>query len=125
MRFKLNSKKTILIVDDDVELVSLMQELFESEGFKILTAYSGNQAIKVFESNRDLIDIIFSDIRMPDGDGVFLLKKIRQMSNPNPLVVLHSGYSEMTKLQAIELGAVNLIQKPADFKQLLSYLASL
>jgi len=102
----------ILVVDDEPDLCDLVSEEFEFAGCKTLRASSGNQAIKVFEGND--IDAVVSDVRMPDGNGIDLLRNIRSSSNPSALVFLVSGFADISKEKALEAGAAAFIGKPYD-----------
>lgn len=117
--------KSILLVDDDLELVSILKSLLEDDGYNILTAYSGNQALNILKKNIGKIQVVLTDVKMPDGDGITLLKKTRELDPRMPHIILHTGFSEITKQEAIELGAIDLLQKPVEFEFIEKYLASL
>ena len=121
----MNKGKSILLVDDDKDLVEVLQLLLEQDGYHVLTAYSGNEALEVLKKNIDQVRIVFSDVRMPDGDGISLLKNIRKLDPKLPYVLLHTGFSEVSVKEAKELGAVDLIKKPAVYKIIDDYFKSL
>ena len=80
----------ILIVDDEEELVASLKTNFELEGYRVFTAFGGYDALEIVNSEE--IDFVLSDIRMPEGDGEMLLKKL-QFSNPEiPVVLIISGF---------------------------------
>lgn len=113
------SKYTLLIVDDDDMLRETLVDMFEAYGFKVLNASSGNKAFAVVEKNH--IDLVVSDIRMADGDGIILLEKIRAFNQRIPVVVLITGNSQYSKEECISKGAKDVISKPFDTKQLVNF----
>ena len=111
-------KYTLLVVDDDETLRSLMEKDFVMRGFNVLTAHNGPSAFELVKSNR--IDLVISDIRMPGGDGMSLLKQIKEHIPDMPAVIFVSGYSDVTEAAAISKGAKKLVAKPFDRKFLIN-----
>jgi DNA-binding response OmpR family regulator len=102
--------KTILIVDDEMEIAELLAMGFESYGFTPECAFSVDEAeAKIAQKN---YDIILSDIRMPKKDGVQLLKWIRGRDSQKPVVLMMTGFSQYTEDQIKEWGGHSLIPKP-------------
>ncbi|MBC77817.1 MAG: hypothetical protein CME64_17560 [Halobacteriovoraceae bacterium] len=99
----------ILIVDDETSIADLMKDAFDFEGFEAHSLYSGNQAISFLKENP--IDLIISDVRMPDGDGLKLLEYVNSMETP-PKVVFITGHSEYTSESLKGSGAVEVFFKP-------------
>lgn len=110
--------KTILIVDDEPSLPEAISFFLESEGYRTRMANSGNQAYGIVE--RERIDLVLSDIRMNDGDGIELLQKLRHRHFDLPPVVLITGYADLTLPQALDLGAQDLVRKPFDLNRLIT-----
>ncbi len=82
-------------------------------GFAMYSLQPAARALALLETQE--IDFILSDIRMPDGDGESLLRGVRER-NPNiPMIVLVSGFSELSKEEALALGAFDVLGKPFDF----------
>lgn len=106
-RFKL------LIVDDEIDIRETLKDYYEQDNYHVLIASSGNEALKILE-NED-IDFVLSDIRMPDGDGIYLLSEIKKNRINSPTVLLMSGFSELKREDAISKGAIDLLSKPLDF----------
>jgi len=73
-------KPKILIIDDEKDIRSLMEEIFNEEGYEIHTAANGAQGIKLWE--KVLPNLVFLDVWMPDMDGVTLLKQMRAQEGP-------------------------------------------
>ncbi len=91
--------------------------MFEFDEIEVLSANSGKDAWEVV-NNHD-ISLIVSDIKMPNGTGIDLLKKVTQ-SHFNIPVVLVTGYSELKDQELIELGAIEVLDKPVDYESLKS-----
>lgn len=111
--------KTILVVDDESDLREILCEEFEALGATVLCAENGSKAFDLFNSHS--IDLIVSDVRMPGGDGVDLLKKVRaRYPFAPPHVFLITGFADVTSHQALALGAQGMISKPFSLVQLRS-----
>ena len=108
----LQKKWRILVVDDEPDLCDLLSEEFEYQNCLTFTAASGNEALGVFEANE--FDAVVSDIRMPNGNGLELLEKIKASQKSNTLVFLVTGFADVSKEEAFAKGAVDLIGKPYD-----------
>ncbi len=108
---------TILIVDDEPGIREILTENFELDGFKVISASGANEAIDIFPNQK--IDFIISDVRMPAGDGVSLLKHLREKHPNFTHIVLASGFAEITVEEVKRLGAIDLITKPANLDDLL------
>lgn len=100
----------LLIVDDESGIRDSLKDFFELEGFCVSCSSGGINALEELKNNP--FDVVLSDIRMPDGDGRFLLKSIRQIHTSQPLVILMSGFSDVTPEEAYAEGAVALLTKP-------------
>lgn len=105
----------ILVVDDEPDLRELLADEFEYAGHKSFMASNGREAFDLCSS--ETFDAIVSDVRMPGGDGIELLEKLKS-ANASPLVFLVTGYADITKDKAIEKGATNLLTKPYDIIEL-------
>ena len=107
----LSKRKVVLIVDDEREIHVLLNELFK-EKYKILTAYSGVEAVKII--NRETPDIIISDVVMPEMDGIELCKKIKGdiKTCHIPFIMLSAKSSIIHRIEGLESGANSYIPKP-------------
>lgn len=110
----------ILIVDDEPSLVELQKELLEAEGFEVITAFSGYKALELISSSEP--DIILSDVRMPNGDGIYLLEESRKVCD-TPMVLV-SGYTDINEEQALAKGAAAFLPKPVRLNNLVDTLRS-
>ncbi|MEN8244650.1 MAG: sigma-54 dependent transcriptional regulator [Thermodesulfobacteriota bacterium] len=101
---------SILIVDDEPSIRDSLGGLLSDEGFEILTAANGYEALKVMD--KDSPDLVLLDIWMPGMDGIETLKEIKK-SNPYIQVIIITGHGNVeTAVKATKLGAFDLIQKP-------------
>lgn len=84
-------RKRILLVDDEEGIQLLYREEFEEEGFEVIAAYSGEEALEKF--NREPPDLVILDINMPGMNGIEVLRRMKEI-NPNLPVILSSAYQE-------------------------------
>lgn len=106
----------ILIVDDEQSYRQLLSMVFEGGGHNIRTAMNGRQAIDLL--NESPADIIISDVKMPDMDGIEMLREVRE-TLPDLGVVLMTAFASVeTAREAFKLGADDFIQKPFDVEEL-------
>jgi CheY-like chemotaxis protein len=102
--------KKILIVDDEELISKILMANLLSCGYDVVAVASGDHAYSLLE--RENFALVISDICMPSGDGLGLLKKLREKDRPVPPLIFMTGYSSITKEQAVRLGAVALVAKP-------------
>jgi DNA-binding response OmpR family regulator len=102
----------ILAVDDDPSLLESIADLFHLFGFQVDTATSGNRAWELLEQNS--YGVVVTDIRMPDGDGIVLLKNIKDRDVVRPGVLFISGFSEILIEDIFHYGAEGVFEKPFD-----------
>src|SRR4051794_824588 len=95
--------KTVLLVDDELQLRALVANFLKRRKFTVLEADGGIKAFEIFQSKP--LDLIISDIRMPQGDGLELLKKISESGRAKPPIILTSGQTETSNQEAIDAGA--------------------
>lgn len=98
----------ILLVDDDRELTSLLKELLDMEGFNVLVAHDGEQALSLLD---DSIDLLLLDVMMPKKNGIDTLKELRQ-THQTPVIMLTARGSELDRVLGLELGADDYLPKP-------------
>ena len=106
----------ILIVDDEQSYRQLLSLVFEAEGNKIRTAMNGRQALEMLQA--EPADVIISDVKMPDMDGIEMLRAVRE-TQPDLGVILMTAFASVdTAREAFKLGADDFIQKPFDVEEL-------
>ncbi len=109
--------KKILLVDDEVANLELLKEILRNEGFEIITAKSGEEAIVCFESNP--IDLVISDLVMPGIRGTDLFFKLRQLQ-PFIQIILVTAFPSLDDIvQMLEAGASDFIIKPINSDQMI------
>jgi response regulator RpfG family c-di-GMP phosphodiesterase len=113
-----NQGATILCVDDEPSILSALRRLFRARGFKVLVAESGQAGLTLLESEN--VDLVISDMRMPEMDGVVFLENVRQRW-PHILRLLLTGYADITSIMgAINRGEIyRYIAKPWDDNDIL------
>jgi len=100
----------VLVVDDDKLNVELLTALLEREGCRVTCAYDGRQGWKMFQ--KDAVDLIFMDLRMPRMGGMELLEKIKGDSPRTPIVMMTAYATVETAVESMRLGAYDFITKP-------------
>ncbi len=108
----------ILLIDDETELLSTLAERMETRGMRVMTAESGEAAIELVRKRN--FDAIVLDLAMPGIDGIETLRRLRKI-NPDLQVILLTGQATVQKsIEAMKLGAVDLLEKPTDFEVLIA-----
>ena len=102
---------TILVVDDESRMRKLIKDFLSQKGYAILEAGDGEEALKVFEENQNIIKLILLDVMMPKLDGWSVLRQIRQTSKV-PIMMLTARGEEQDELFGFELGVDEYISKP-------------
>ena len=105
----------ILIVDDEKLLVKGIKYNFEQEGYTVLAAYDGEEAIKMAYDKS--IDLIILDLMLPKIDGLSVCQKVREFSNV-PIVMLTAKNEDMDKILGLEYGADDYLTKPFNILEL-------
>lgn len=110
-------EETILLVDDDAALLEVTSIVLASEGYRVITADDGIEALQVV--GRDKLDLVVLDIMLPRMSGFEVLKKIREQSDV-PVILLTAKSQSVDKVVGLELGADDYITKPFDTKEVLA-----
>jgi DNA-binding response OmpR family regulator len=108
--------KRLLIVEDEDDLREPLVLEFESLGCKVYQAKNGRDGFDIVVNEK--LDAVISDIRMPGGDGVELLKRIKANDHLFPVVMLITGFSDLSKEEAYQLGAEAILSKPFDLDEI-------
>jgi two-component system nitrogen regulation response regulator NtrX len=106
-----------LIVDDEEAIRQSLQMMFEYEGYDCLQAASGPAGLKMIDSYQP--DLVFLDIKMPQMDGLEVLKEIKAREGAPPVVILSGHGTVKTAVEATKLGAFDFIEKPPDSDRIL------
>ena len=102
-------QKTILVVDDEQRLVSLVESYFKQEGYRVVTAFNGRQALDVAAAENP--DLIILDVMMPEMDGYEFMRTHRK-DHETPIILLTARVEDDEKVIGLELGADDYITKP-------------
>ena len=102
----------VLLVEDEVMLIELLQTFLEENGLRVFQARDGEEAVRVYEKNRNEIDVVLSDMGLPKLGGWEAFQKMKEI-NPDVKSILASGYLDpVLRTEMIKAGAVDFIQKP-------------
>jgi two-component system response regulator CpxR len=107
--------KSILMIDDDLELCALLEDYFQAEGFDFVCAHSGDEGLEMLAEGR--YDIVVLDVMLPGRDGFEILKAIRGASLI-PVIMLTAKGNHLDRVVGLEIGADDYICKPFDTREL-------
>ena len=101
--------KTILVVDDEKRLVSLVESYLTQEGYRVATAYNGREALTI--ARREKPDLIILDVMMPEMDG-YAFMRAHRAEQDTPIILLTARVDDDEKILGLELGADDYVTKP-------------
>jgi DNA-binding NtrC family response regulator len=108
--------KKVLLVDDEVDFLEIMGERLEARGIEVSISSSAEEAVKRIET--DMFDAVILDLQMPGMNGLEALQQIKER-RPEIQVILLTGHATVEKgVEAIKLGAMDFVEKPADLELL-------
>ena len=107
--------KKILVVDDEKPISDIIKFNMAKEGYEVLTAFDGREALEVFAAENP--DIIILDLMLPEIDGLEVARTIRKTSNV-PIIVLSAKDTEFDKVIGLEIGADDYVTKPFSNREL-------
>jgi two-component system, OmpR family, KDP operon response regulator KdpE len=110
-------KSNILVVDDEAQITRVLKTTLSSHGYGVRTAADGEEALLIMKDW--LPDLIITDLRMPNMDGLELCRRVRTQSR-TPIIVLSVKGEESIKVQALDAGADDYITKPFSINELLA-----
>jgi two-component system KDP operon response regulator KdpE len=116
------TRSRILVVDDEPQILRVLRRGLEGHGFEVATAPDGPTALDIFRSSR--VNLVITDLRMPDMDGVALCARIRKLG-PVPILVLSVKGEELAKVEALDAGADDYMTKPFGMEELLARVRAL
>ena len=115
--------KSILIIDDEKDLCLLLGDALRSHGYNVKSVHTRKEAMSSL--NTQAPDMVFCDLKLPDGDGMKILSKVRSIS-PRTIVSMITAYgSEETRDEAKRLGAYSFIDKPFSEEDILENIKEL
>jgi len=105
-------KRTILVVEDEEMLLLLLQSILEDEGYRVMTAKDGQEAVELYQTHTGEISLILSDMGLPRLGGWEMFQEMKKI-NPHVKAILASGYFDPNlKIELINAGAKDFIKKP-------------
>ncbi len=115
--YLMNNKINILVIDDEHQIRKLLKLTLEANDYVVITAETGRAGIQLAASNQP--NLILLDLNLPDEDGLFVLKSIREWSS-SPIIILSVRSSENEKIKLLDSGADDYITKPFHSGELLA-----
>jgi DNA-binding response OmpR family regulator len=109
------ASKKVLVVDDDVKTVELVRLYLDRDGYQVLTAYDGVEALRL--ARESYPDLIVLDLMLPDIDGLEVCRTLRHESDV-PIIMLTARTTDQDKLTGLDLGADDYVTKPFSPKEL-------
>ena len=113
----MDEKKTILIVEDDKYIIHFLSVSFREENYGFQVAKSVKEAVSLFYANRP--DVVILDLGLPDGDGMEVIERIREIAD-TPVIVVSARQEEDEKIRALDAGADDYVTKPFYMGELLA-----
>lgn len=112
----MDSRK-VLVVDDDADIVRIVSTMLAGQGWEVLTAFDGEEALRVIAGEHP--DLVLLDIMMPRMNGIEVLKEARRIA-PGTRVVMITAFGDVgSYLESMDLGACEYINKPFETEELL------
>ena len=112
----------ILVCDDDKEIVEAIEIYLSQEGYKVLKAYDGEEALKLLDKHK--VDLLIIDVMMPRLDGIRATLKIREKQNM-PIIILSAKSEDADKILGLNVGADDYVTKPFGMMELVSRVRAL
>jgi len=104
--------KTILIVDDEKDLCTVLSDSLSQDRYRVVTAFNGKTALQIAKKEKP--DLMLLDIKMPGMDGIEVLKKIKKMREELAVIMFTAFGTLETAREAMKLGAYDYVTKPVD-----------
>ncbi|GAB7056791.1 MULTISPECIES: response regulator transcription factor [unclassified Paenibacillus] len=115
------AQHTILLVDDEKEIIDLLEIYLKNEGFRLLRAANGLEALSILQ--KEEVDLVVLDIMMPKMDGIEACLKIREQKNM-PIIMLSAKSQDMDKILGLSTGADDYVSKPFNPLELIARIKS-
>ena len=109
----------VLLVDDEAPFVETMTKRLSKRDLKIITAYSGEEALEILSKNRNT-DVVILDVKMPGMNGIEALEKIRKQFPLTEVIMLTGHATVESAIEGMKLGAFDYLMKPCEIEQLMA-----
>jgi PAS domain S-box-containing protein len=113
----LSYKNTLLVIDDEAIIAEQLKRFLEKEGYEVFSAYNGRDGLNIIENNR--IDVIISDIKMDDMDGIEVLQRAKRLYQDIEGIIVTAYYDRDFAIKSLRAGAIDYITKPINLDDLL------
>ncbi|MGH2445667.1 MAG: sigma-54-dependent transcriptional regulator, partial [Candidatus Limnocylindria bacterium] len=115
-----DTQRSVLVVDDDADIRSLLTDLLKDAGYKVMTAKTGAEALEAVA--KALPDLVMMDVKLPDQDGLAVLKQLKREHDDLEVIVMTAFGGSSTAIKAMEHGAYDYVTKPFEIDDLLATL---
>ena len=115
-----NSSCCVLVVDDNVEQVNILKKILVREGYEVSSAIKGTDALKIVQE--EPIDVLITDMSMPEMDGITLLKKAKVIKKNLPVIIITAFGEWGPYAEALREGAADFLSKPFKVDEILKVL---
>ena len=115
-----STARSVLVVDDEPDVRSLLSDLLKEEGYKVHTADSATKALA--EIGKSMPDLVMMDVKLPDQDGIALLKQLKRDEPELEVIMMTAFGGSSTAIKAMEQGAYDYVTKPFELDDLLATL---
>ena len=109
----------VMLVDDEVPFVETMTKRLAKRNLKVLTSFSGEEALEMLDINRDT-DVVILDVKMPGMNGIETLEKIRKQFPLIEVIMLTGHGTVESAIEGMRLGAFDFLMKPCEIEQLMA-----
>ncbi len=117
---------TILIIDDDIQIRTMMKKMLDREGYQVITAKDGREGLRIYENS--VIDLVITDLIMPEKEGIETIIALKKHNSEAKIIAI-SGDGQVNPVSyldmAIKLGAQKAFSKPIQRKDLLAAIETL
>lgn len=117
-------KAYLMLVEDEIEIINLLSEFLENEGYAVFKALDGLEAAEMYKQNKDRIDVLITDSDLPKVNGKELISQIRHINPDLPIIVV-SGSLGIREVAAKTQGKIVFVEKPYSLGEILSHLEAL
>jgi DNA-binding response OmpR family regulator len=108
----------ILVVDDDQDMCEILSDLLREEGYSVLTAYTGESALRNLQCTH--YDLLILDYKLRGTNGLQVLEEVYHINAPPTIIMMSAFGSEQVRLQARDLGVYDFIEKPFDMERMVA-----
>ena len=118
-----DTMKTIAIIDDDIHIGDMLEEILTKEGYSVLRAYSGTEALYLLSNKK--MDLVLLDLNLPGADGMTVLRTLRQTDRETRVLILSARSEVADKVEGLDAGANDYLAKPFHLEELEARIRSL